>query len=147
MIKNLDYGIIGNCRSAALISKTGSLDWCCLPEFDSSSVFAKLLDDEIGGSFSFSVSEDYEITQAYIENTCILVTRFSTEKDSFEIHDFMPRYKKDTNDYYAPPEVVRYIKLLKGTPEFKVNYNPKLEYALRQHQHLRERRFHSKSYR
>ncbi|WP_026755373.1 glycoside hydrolase family 15 protein [Sediminibacter sp. Hel_I_10] len=129
-MKNLDYGIIGNCRSAALISKTGSLDWCCLPEFDSSSVFAKLLDDEIGGSFSFSVSEDYEITQAYIENTCILVTRFSTEKDSFEIHDFMPRYKKDTNDYYAPPEVVRYIKLLKGTPEFKVNYNPKLEYAL-----------------
>ena len=62
---NLDYGIIGNCRSAALISKTGSLDWCCLPEFDSSSVFAKLLDDKIGGSFSIQVAEEYKITQRY----------------------------------------------------------------------------------
>jgi GH15 family glucan-1,4-alpha-glucosidase len=44
---NLDYGIIGNCRSAALISKTGAIEWCCLPEFDSSSVFAKILDEKI----------------------------------------------------------------------------------------------------
>ena len=59
---NLDYGIIGNCRSAALISKTGSLEWCCLPEFDSSSVFAKILDEKIGGSFEIHVSEEYEIS-------------------------------------------------------------------------------------
>ena len=62
---NLDYGIIGNCRSAALISKTGSIDWCCLPEFDSSSIFAKILDEEIGGSFEIIVSEDYRINQRY----------------------------------------------------------------------------------
>ncbi len=130
MNNNLDYGIIGNCRSAALISKTGSLEWCCLPEFDSSSVFAKILDENIGGSFSFSVSEDYEISQAYIKNTCILVTSFYSEKNAFEVHDFMPRYQKENKDYYAPPEVVRYIKLIKGKPQFKVNYDPKLEYAL-----------------
>ncbi|MEM6515802.1 MAG: glycoside hydrolase family 15 protein [Bacteroidota bacterium] len=130
MTDNLDYGIIGNCRSAALISKTGSLDWCCLPEFDSSSVFAKLLDDEIGGSFDIKVSNDYTISQNYIENTCILVTTFSSENNAFEIHDFMPRYRKDNGDYYAPPEVVRYFKLLKGTPEFQVVYDPKLEYAI-----------------
>ena len=45
-MNNLDYGIIGNCQSAALISKTGSLEWCCLPNFDSSSVFAKILDEK-----------------------------------------------------------------------------------------------------
>jgi GH15 family glucan-1,4-alpha-glucosidase len=127
---NLDYGIIGNCRSAALISKNGSLDWCCLPEFDSSSVFAKLLDDDIGGSFEFLVSKEYFISQAYIKNTCILVTCFYSEDNSFEVHDFMPRYKKENGDYYAPPEVIRYIKHIKGQPRFKVKYNPKLEYAL-----------------
>ncbi|MEH6535739.1 MAG: glycoside hydrolase family 15 protein [Psychroserpens sp.] len=130
MKNNLDYGIIGNCRSAALISKNGSLDWCCLPEFDSSSVFAKLLDEEIGGSFEFKVSSDYSITQSYLDNTSILITCFISEDHSFEVHDFMPRYKKETEDYYAPPEVIRYIKHIKGKPEFIVTYNPKLEYAL-----------------
>ena len=130
MTKNLDYGIIGNCRSAALISKTGSLDWCCLPEFDSSSVFAKLLDENIGGSFEINVADNYTITQSYLENTCVLITNFSNENDVFEIHDFMPRYKKEDGAYYAPPEVVRFIKYVKGNPTFNVTYNPKLEYAI-----------------
>lgn len=47
---NLDYGIIGNCSSAALISKTGAMEWLCLPVFDSASVFAKILDIKEGGS-------------------------------------------------------------------------------------------------
>ena len=50
-MNNLNYGIIGNCRTAALISKTGSIDWCSLPDFDSSSIFAALLDEKKGGSF------------------------------------------------------------------------------------------------
>ena len=54
-MENLDYGIIGNCKSAALISKTGSMDWCCLPNFNSASIFAKLLDENKGGSFGFEV--------------------------------------------------------------------------------------------
>ena len=70
-MNNLHYGVIGNCRSAALVSKEGSIDWCCLPKFDSPSVFAKLLDDEKGGCFSFIVDESYTITQSYIENTAI----------------------------------------------------------------------------
>lgn len=130
MTNNLDYGIIGNCRSAALISKEGSIDWCCLPEFDSSSVFAKILDDEIGGSFSFEVDESYSIDQAYLNNTNILVTSFSNGRDVFEVHDFMPRYYKPNGKYHAPPEVVRYIKYISGKPSFKVHYNPKLEYAI-----------------
>jgi len=127
---NLDYGIIGNCRSAALISKTGSMDWCCLPEFDSSSVFAKLLDEQIGGSFEINVEEGYTITQRYKKHTAILITRFSDGEDIFELHDFMPRYHKDISNYYAPPEVIRYIKHISGKPKFTVKYQPKLEYAL-----------------
>lgn len=127
---NLHYGIIGNCRSSALISKTGSIEWCCLPEFNSPSIFAKILDTEIGGSFEIITTEEYAITQRYIDDTSILVTRFSNGKDRFEINDFMPRYRKDKGGYQAPPEIIRYIKHLSGKPVFSVKYNPKLEYAL-----------------
>ena len=130
MTDNLDYGIIGNCRSAALISKTGSLDWCCLPKFDSSSVFAKLLDDDKGGSFEIMTDDSFSITQKYLNNTTILVTRFSNGIDAFEVHDFMPRYHKTNGAYHSPPEVVRYFKYVSGKPTFKVHYNPKLEYAI-----------------
>ena len=129
MKDNLHYGIIGNCRSAALISKTGSIDWCCLPEFDSSSVFAKILDDNIGGHFGFIVDDSYEITQFYLNQTAILVTRFSNGLDTFEVHDFMPRYHKSDTKYQAPPEIIRYVKYVSGKPSFKIDYQPKLEYA------------------
>ncbi|MDV6167096.1 glycoside hydrolase family 15 protein [Flavobacterium sp. DG1-102-2] len=128
-MKNLNYGIIGNCRSAALISDTGSIEWCCLPKFDSSSVFAKILDEKIGGSFEIITDESYTIRQHYIENTAILVTIFSNGTDAFEINDFMPRYYKEDGSYNTPPELIRYIKRLSGKPLFTVKYDPKLEYA------------------
>ena len=127
---NLDYGIIGNCRSAALISKTGSIDWCCLPEFDSPSVFAKLLDENIGGSFEINVDDSYEILQKYEQFTNILITSFKSGNDHFEIHDFMPRYRKEEKKYHSPPELVRYFKHISGKPSFSVLYDPKLEYAM-----------------
>ena len=126
---NLNYGIIGNCRSAALVSNTGAIEWCCLPEFDSSSVFGKILDAEIGGSFEIHCSDDYIITQKYLENTSILITTFDNGTDAFEINDFMPRYRKDKGGYVIPPEIIRYFKKISGSPVFKVIYDPKLEYA------------------
>ncbi|MCW2120118.1 glycoside hydrolase family 15 protein [Flavobacterium sp. 7A] len=129
-MKNLNYGIIGNCRSAALISDKGAIEWCCLPEFDSSSVFAKILDTEIGGSFEINCTDDYTITQKYLENTSILVTTFDNGTDAFEINDFMPRYRKETVGYKIPPEIIRYFRKISGSPTFKIEYNPKLEYAL-----------------
>lgn len=128
-MNNLNYGIIGNCRTAALVSETGSLDWCCLPEFDSASVFAKLLDEEKGGDFSFAVDESYSTNQTYHENTCILITTFTSEKAAFEVIDFLPRYQKENHKYHSPPEIIRLIRVLKGEPKLKINYNPKLEYA------------------
>ncbi|QLE00145.1 glycoside hydrolase family 15 protein [Galbibacter sp. BG1] len=129
-MNNLEYGIIGNCRSAALISKTGSIDWCCLPEFDSSSVFAKILDEEIGGNFGFKVDDSYTITQEYYKNTSVLKTHFSNGNDAFTVWDFMPRYYEEDGGYNSPPDIIRYIEYIKGTPKFRVDYKPKLEYAL-----------------
>ncbi len=128
-MNNLNYGVIGNCKSAALVSKSGSMDWCCLPEFDSTSVFAKLLDKNVGGSFEILVDKKYEITQSYIYKTNILVTKFIDGDHQFEVVDFMPRYKSEENGYYAPPDVIRFIKHVSGSPVFKVKYDPKLEYA------------------
>lgn len=126
---NLDYGIIGNCRSAALISKTGSLDWCCLPEFDSSSVFAKILDERIGGSFEILVDDSYSVSQRYKKDTALLITRFSNGTDCFELRDFMPRYQNQDGSYHAPPEIIRYLRHIQGSPVFRVRYDPRLEYA------------------
>jgi GH15 family glucan-1,4-alpha-glucosidase len=126
---NLELGIIGNCHSSALISKTGSIVWCCLPEFDSPSVFGKILDNNIGGTFQIICDKNYSIEQEYLKNTCILVTKFSSGKNIFEVHDFMPRYLKKDNKYHSPAEVIRYFKLISGKPKFKINYDPKLEYS------------------
>ena len=128
-MNNLNYGIIGNCRSAALISDKGAIDWCCLPDFDSSSIFGKLLDKNIGGTFEINVSDNYAITQSYIKNTNILSTIFTNGTDAFEILDLMPRYKADRGERYNPPDIIRYFKLISGTPKFITNYDPKLEYA------------------
>jgi GH15 family glucan-1,4-alpha-glucosidase len=127
---NLNYGIIGNCRSGALISKTGSVDWLCLPQFDSPSVFAKLLDENKGGSFYIEPTSEFSTQQAYTSHTNILVTRFMCTDGTFEIHDFMPRYHTDNHiNHYTPPDLIRYFKLIDGKPKFRIIYDPKLEYG------------------
>ena len=128
-MNNLDYGIVGNCRSAALVSKQSSIEWCCLPEFDSASVFAKILDKDKGGHFGFLNTQDFQISQSYIKNTCVLKTRFENKEAAFEIFDFLPRYQKSYQEHHAPPEIIRYIRVLYGQPEIVVDYQPRLEYA------------------
>ena len=128
-MNNLNYGAIGNCRSAALVSEKGSIDWCCLPDFDSPSVFAKLIDNGKGGFFSLVVDEKYTITQKYIDWTNVLCTEFKSVQGTFEVIDFMPRYKLHDDDYFSPAEIYRYIKYISGTPSFRVKYHPKFNYA------------------
>ena len=128
-MNNLNYGVIGNCRSAALVSENGSIDWCCLPEFDSPSIFSKILDKEKGGSFSIIVDDNYTITQKYIYKTNILCTEYKSARGTFEVIDFMPRYKTSDNDYFTPSEIYRYIKLISGMPRLKVKYLPVFNYA------------------
>lgn len=128
-MENLDYGIIGNGKTAALVSKTGSIDWCCLPHFNSAGVFSKLLDKEIGGSFSIDVTADYAIIQEYLWKTNILSTVYDNGEDTFQLIDFMPRYLKDDGLFYSPPDIIRFIRILKGSPSFKVKYDPRLDFS------------------
>lgn len=130
-MNNLNYSVVGNCRTAAIISEKGSVEWFCLPDFDSPSVFGKILDDDKGGSIEILVSSDYTISQQYIAHTNVLVTSYkSAEEGCFDVVDFMPRYRTgDNSDYYTPAELYRMIKLTGGRPKFKVVYNPRLNYA------------------
>ncbi len=128
-MENLNYGVVGNCRSAALISNIGSIDWLCMPDFNSASVFAKILDSKMGGEFVIEVDNKYQITQDYIENTNILKTFFDDGENSFELLDFMPRFMSEDGSYFNPPDLIRYIKIITGAPKIKVKYNPKLFYA------------------
>ena len=129
-MNNLDYGAVGNGRSAALISKEGSIDWFCFPDFDSPSIFAKILDKEKGGCLNFIVDSSYQISQKYLEHTNILSTVFESEDGAFEVLDFMPRYKIGAfSSHYLPPELYRLIRFIKGFPRFKINYNPGLNYS------------------
>lgn len=93
-MQNLNYGVIGNCTTAALVSERGSIDWLCFPRFDSSSVFARLLDKEKGGSFGFKVPDDYKITQKYIPHTNLLATTFESDEGTFVVTDFMRDIKR-----------------------------------------------------
>lgn len=127
---NLNYGVIGNGRSAALISEKGSIDWCCLPDFDSPSVFARILDNRIGGYCSFEVDDSYNISQRYLKRTNILCTTFRNGEDAFEVLDFMPRYRTEDNNYFTPPEIYRYIRVLQGQPKVVIRYDPHMNYAM-----------------
>ena len=127
---NLNFGIIGNCKSSALINDDSSIDWSCLPEFDSPSIFCKILDEKIGGSFKIDCDSSYSIRQKYMEKTCILITTFQNPENEFQVIDFMPRYQKENGIYYSPPQIVRVLKLVKGKPKFRVSYNPKLSFSL-----------------
>ena len=129
MKNNLNYGVIGNCRTAALISERGSIEWLCFPDFDSPSVFAALLDRTKGGSFGFDVPDGYAVRQSYVPHTNILSTRFASDEGEFEVLDYMPCYRSFEKEHYLPAELYRYIRFVKGRPRFRIRYDPAQNYA------------------
>ena len=126
---NLNYGVIGNGKSAAMVSDRGSIDWCCLPDFDSPSVFARLLDTKKGGCFAVEPEGSYETQQHYLPRTSVLVTTFTNGTDAFELIDCMPRYKSDRGAYHCPPDLLRYIRHISGAPRVRIVYDPRPAYA------------------
>ena len=122
-----DYGIIGNLETCALIGRDGSIDWLCFPHLESASIFAALLDGERGGHFRIKPIKKYESVQAYIENTNILQTTFTTPLGIAVVTDFMkPEGRKD--NHYAR-EVFRKVECIKGEVELEINFSPCFEYA------------------
>ncbi|MCL4389216.1 MAG: glycoside hydrolase family 15 protein [Candidatus Marsarchaeota archaeon] len=125
---DLEYGIIGNCRTAALVSSEASIDWLCFPRFDSTSLFAKILDVDKGGSFSIVPVGDYKIAQEYLKDTNVLKTTFSNGADSFEVIDFFPHYKT-AGGLFKESELYRILHLVSGSPSIRVLLKPRFYYG------------------
>jgi GH15 family glucan-1,4-alpha-glucosidase len=129
------YGIIGDMRSVALCGNNGSIDWCCLPNFDSPSVFAAILDDQKGGRWSLAPPGDCDARQMYLPNTNVLVTRFFTDEGMSEITDFMPigREAGGQTDQISR-QIVRMAKAIRGPVHFRMECRPAFDYARREHE-------------
>lgn len=130
LLENLDYGIIGNCMSAALVSRDAAIEWLCLPFFDSSSVFASILDRKKGGHFRIGSDGVQPFRQVYMRHTNLLSTLIETTGGAYEIVDFMPRYKYETGEYHCPPDIIRYVRVRSGNPVIRVDYQPRLDYGI-----------------
>ncbi|MDB9786921.1 glycoside hydrolase family 15 protein [Bacteriovoracaceae bacterium] len=126
----MNYGIIGNCKSGALVDDQGSIVWLCLPYFDSPSIFASILDTKKGGSFGISPKNLQTTKQHYFPKTAILRTTFITKDGIFEVNDYMPRYEVFGSDPDCPAEIQRYIRVLRGSPITKFTFTPCPNYGL-----------------
>ncbi len=124
-----DYGIIGNMVSAALVAKDGSIDWCCLPRFNSPSIFAAILDDKKGGRFGIEPRSHFESNQSYLNDTNILQTVFQTETGTVTLTDFMPCYQRVHGRLVQFDEIHRIAECTHGEVDLEVTFQPKPEYA------------------
>lgn len=131
MQKIKDYAIIGNGRSAALVSRDGSIDWLCWPRFDSPSLFANILDQEIGGNWKIFPISPAKIQRKYIEETNVLQTHFSTDSGTILITDFMPVLSEEDKKHALQPEheIIRRIECQQGEVEIQIDFNPRPNYA------------------
>lgn len=126
-----DYAIIGNRRSAALISKGGSLDWLCWPRFDSPSIFGALLDRKIGGYWSIQAAEESRVSRQYIENTNVLQTVFTTGSGKLVLTDFMPVTSEEEKGARLWPEneIIRRINCEEGNNSVLIEFYPRPDYG------------------
>ena len=124
-----EHGLIGDLQTAALVTTDGSVDWMCLPRFDSPSVFGSLLDKDSGGEFRISpATGDYTSKQLYIPDTAVLITRFLTEAGVGEITDFMVPLpgRPATRNH----QLVRMVRCVRGAMDFDVVLKPRPGYGL-----------------
>ena len=84
------YGVVGDLHTVALVGMDGSIDWCCLPHFDSPSIFAAILDEKKGGFFKIASVHEAQRKQMYLPDSNVLVTRFVSPDGVGEVIDFMP---------------------------------------------------------
>jgi GH15 family glucan-1,4-alpha-glucosidase len=130
------YGVIGDMRSVALVGKNGSIDWCCLPHFDSPSIFAAILDDQKGGRWSLRpVADETREKQIYLPDTNVLMTRFFSGEGMAESIDFMPIGKEAGGESEPDSrQIVRIAKTIRGPIRFRMECRPAFDYARQTHE-------------
>ncbi len=128
-----NHGVIGNMRSAALVTVEGTIDFFCFPAFDSPTVFAALLDSEKGGSFRIDPEmRDMRTKQMYLPDTNILLTRFLSNDGVAELTDYMPVSASLVPPAYAN-QIIRMIRVVKGCVRFRLRCCPRFDYARGKH--------------
>jgi GH15 family glucan-1,4-alpha-glucosidase len=125
-----DHGIIGDLYTAALVGTDGTIDWLCLPDFDSPSVFCSILDDEKGGYFKIRPVQDFHSYQIYLPETNVLLTRFLSREGVAEVLDFMPI--EDASE--TRHDLVRDVRVIRGRMTVEVDCRPAFDYARREHE-------------
>ncbi len=124
-----DHGVIGNLHTAALVGVDGTIDWLCLPVFDSPSVFCAILDDEKGGHFSLRPVEYARSQQLYLPDTNVLLTRYFSPQGLAETLDFMPIITRRGQRH----RLVRNVRVIRGKMTFDAECRPAFDYARRGH--------------
>src|SRR4028118_2392981 len=149
-----DHGIIGNLHTAALVGVDGTIDWLCLPAFDSPSVFCSILDDEKGGHFRIRPDEYERSQQLYLPDSNVLLTRFLSRGGMAEVIDYMPilagpgdrspagaharavRGRAGVTGSMpilagpgARSRLVRHVRVVRGSMPFEVECRPAFDYA------------------
>jgi len=126
------YGVIGDLHTVALVGMDGSIDWCCLPQFDSPSIFAAILDDRKGGFFKIASLYEAQHKQMYLPDSNVLLTRFLSPEGVGEVVDFMPI--QDVSRGKKVHQIVRVVRAVRGAVRFRLECQPAFDYARRPHQ-------------
>ncbi|HYM51304.1 MAG TPA: glycoside hydrolase family 15 protein [Candidatus Limnocylindrales bacterium] len=124
------YGLLGDLRSAALLSKTGSIDWMCLPRFDSPWVFGRLLDWDRGGYFEVRPEGEANCDRTYRTGSNAIETRWWSGSRRLRVVDFMPVMSPDVGG--RPPSSVRLVRQLiavAGTMSWRATFKPRFSYG------------------
>jgi GH15 family glucan-1,4-alpha-glucosidase len=124
-----DYGLVGNLETCALIGRDGSIDWFCVPYLQSPSVFAAILDTDVGGRFAVRPAAPHESTQRYVPGTNVLETTFTTEAGAAVLTDFMPMLGDDPEAPFSEPWLYRRVECTGGDLSLDVDFAPRFDYA------------------
>lgn len=128
-----DYGIIGDLHTIALVGMDGSIDWCCLPHFDSPSIFSAILDKKAGGQFKIAPAQKGNRRQMYLPETNILLTRFLQDDGVGELMDFMPVESDEPGYRPRRHQIIRMVSVARGKVRFKLECTPAFNYARDSH--------------
>ncbi|WVQ99695.1 hypothetical protein IAU59_006836 [Kwoniella sp. CBS 9459] len=131
-----DHALIGNLRTAALVSLDGSIESMCIPYFDSPSVFARLVDANKGGHFSITPTWSFKPKQAYAPNSNLLVTKFLSEKGVGVMTDLLvPKGANRTGSQSRAflPWLIRKVESIRGTVPFRMECAPAFNYCRDKH--------------